>query len=186
MSHQLKNRERLVYVILFVAMLIAFAIGGAQAGGVNVLAVKALRVRNWANVGTDLAVGGNATVAGDLTATGNVAATGNVNSTGANVTGTFNRITKNTIITVTAASIITPTGSYQPITAAGVITDATLAASGFTAGDVVTIVNNGSNSITILDTGTAKLASDAALGQYDSLRVIFDGTNWVQISRGDN
>jgi hypothetical protein len=51
-----------------------------------------------------------------------------------------------------------------------------------TAGDVLTLVNIGSNAITITDTGTLKLSGNAALGQYDSVTLLSDGTNWIQVA----
>jgi len=44
----------------------------------------------------------------------------------------------------------------------------------------------GSNTITLTDTGTLKLGGNAALGQYDSITLLSDGTNWIQVSKADN
>lgn len=94
------------------------------------------------------------------------------------------RMTKQTALTVTNGGTITPTGSYQPLTAAGAVgTDAI--ATG-TAGDLLVLVNAGSNTITLTDTGTLKLSGDAALGQYDSITLIADGTNWIEVAQADN
>lgn len=198
-----------IVVIVLTASIGAAPFASAQ-GGSNVQEFKAARISNWLNIGTDLSVGGNSSVTGNetiagtlgvtgnttlggtLAVTGNTTLTGNatvggaLSTTGANVTGTFARVTPSTVITVTAAGVITPTASFQKITAAGVITDATLSTTGFTAGDTLTIENTGSNSITILDSGAVKLAGNAALGQYDSLRAMFDGTNWIETGRSDN
>lgn len=93
-----------------------------------------------------------------------------------------------TAITVTPGGTVTPAGYYQPITAAasGTGTSSIAGCSSDTAGKRVVFVNTSSNTITFTDTGTLKLAGNAALGQYDALGVICDGTNWVQVTKADN
>lgn len=97
----------------------------------------------------------------------------------------FLRPDAQTALTVTDGTAFTPTGTYQPITAAGAVTP-TVSTTGFSAGDLLVLINTGSNAITLADSGTAKLASAAALGQYDSITLIFDGTNWIEFSRSNN
>ena len=87
-------------------------------------------------------------------------------------------------IVVTDNLTISPTGSYQPISAAGAVGTSSITAG--SAGDLLILTNTGSNAITISDTGTLKLSSDAALGQYDSLFLLSDGTNWIEIGEGAN
>ena len=111
---------------------------------------------------------------------------GNVTASGLITVGTFLQLSPGapqTIITGTAG--ITPTTSLHQLTSAGTVAN-TMSVTGFTAGQVVVLVNVGSNTITITDTGTTKLSANIALGQYDTLMVYFDGTNWVQISTTDN
>ena len=48
------------------------------------------------------------------------------------------------------------------------------------------MVNNSNTTITISDTGTLKLSGNIALGQYDTLVLISDGTNWVQLATTNN
>lgn len=98
--------------------------------------------------------------------------------------GTFLRMTPAASITVTTDSLITPLGSYQPLTSAGSVQTALIAAG--TAGDLLTLVNNTNTTITISDTGTLKLGGNRALGQFDTLTLISDGTNWVERSFGNN
>lgn len=93
-------------------------------------------------------------------------------------------IAKQTWITVTDNLEIAPTGSYQPIAAAGAVGTSSITAG--SAGDLLILTNTGTNVVTITDTGTLKLSSDAALGQYDSLFLLSDGTNWVEIGEGAN
>lgn len=85
-----------------------------------------------------------------------------------------------TVFTITQAGTLTPTGTYQQLTAAGAVSFGSIVTG--TAGDVLTLVNIGSNTITITDTGTLKLSGNAALGQYDSVTLLSDGTNWIQVA----
>jgi len=87
--------------------------------------------------------------------------------------------------TITATGGITPTGAYHQITAAAARGTSSVAGVS-TAGRIVTLVNVGSNTITLTDTGTLKLGGNAALGQYDSITLLSDGTNWIQVSKADN
>lgn len=87
--------------------------------------------------------------------------------------------------TIGFGGTITPTGAYHQITATAA--RGTSSVSGVaTAGRVVTLINIGSNTITLTDTGTLKLSGNAVLGQYDSLVLLSDGTNWIQLSKTDN
>lgn len=87
-------------------------------------------------------------------------------------------------IAVSSDSTVTPTGSYQPITAVTNTGTADIAI--LTAGTIVHFVNTANVTITFTDTGTLKLSGNAALGQYDSLTVISDGTNWIEVSETNN
>lgn len=98
--------------------------------------------------------------------------------------GTFLRLTPATSITVTTDAIITPLGSYQPLTSSGTVQTASLATG--TAGDVLTLVNTTNTSIVLTDTGTLKLAGNRTLGQYDTLTLVSDGTNWIERSFANN
>lgn len=126
---------------------------------------------------------------GDLDVTlGDASIGGDLATTGADTVGTFRIDTAAGAITVTPGGTVTPAGSYQPITAAstGTGTSAIAGCATGTAGERVTFINTSANTITFTDTGTLKLAGNAALGQYDSLGVICDGTNWVQTTKADN
>lgn len=92
--------------------------------------------------------------------------------------GTFLRITPATAITVTTDGLITPGGSYQPLTSGGTVQTASIAAG--TAGDTLFLINTTNTSIVISDTGTLKLGGNRTLGQYDTLMLVSDGTNWIE------
>lgn len=88
------------------------------------------------------------------------------------------------VLTITAGGTITPTGTYQRITAAAA--RGTSSVTGHAAGRILYVVNIGSNTITLTDTGTLKLAGNAALGQYDTILLQSDGTNWIELGRANN
>ncbi len=124
------------------------------------------------------------TVNDNLVITGTVAVNGAATVTGTLTANTFLVLTKAGDVTVTDGSIITPTASYQPITAGAAVGTDLIAV--LSSGTLLRLVNVGSNTITITDTGTLKLAGNIALGQYDSLLLLSDGTNWVQMGTSDN
>ncbi len=99
------------------------------------------------------------------------------------VTG-LTRNVKSTAITVSNGSTVTPVGSYQPLTSAA--NTGTSAITVLSAGTVVYFVNTANTTITFTDTGTLKLSGNAALGQYDSLILLSDGTNWIEVSETNN
>ena len=86
--------------------------------------------------------------------------------------------------TVTHGVPITPTGTFCNLYAAGAVSTDSIVAG--TAGDMLILYNSSSATITISDTGTLKISGDTALGQYDSLTLISDGTNWVEIAQANN
>lgn len=93
---------------------------------------------------------------------------------------------KQTAFTVGTDGVITPTGTYQPITAAAARGVGSIVQAG-SAGDLLILVNVGANTITLTDTGTLKLSGNAALGQLDTIILMSDSDNWLQIApEGDN
>lgn len=92
-------------------------------------------------------------------------------------------VSKQTAISVTNGSTITVTGGYQPLESDGTVT-ATVAIPA--AGTIITLINTSNTTINIADTGTAKLTAAAALGQYDLLQLISDGTNVIELGRSNN
>jgi hypothetical protein len=109
--------------------------------------------------GATVSFGGDATMSGDLV------------------------LSAQTAISVTNGGVITATGAYQPLESAAEVT-ATIAAG--SEGATLVLVNTANTTINIADTGAAKLSAAAALGQYDSLTLISDGANWIEVSRSNN
>lgn len=149
-----------VLLVLVLLLMVSLpAMGQASRSRFNWVIVDKLTVNEDASIGDDLTVTDDATVGGLLT---HLAADA---------------------ITVTDGAAFAPTGSYQPITAAGEVTPTMTVGS---AGQVVMIVNTSAQTINLADTGTAKLTAAFAMGQYDSLTLLSDGTNWIEIARADN
>ena len=91
---------------------------------------------------------------------------------------------KQTSITIVNDTVVTPLGSYQPISSAGTVGTASITIQ--PAGFELTLVNTAATTITFTDTGTLKLTGNIGLGQYDSLRLMSDGTNWIMLGTSNN
>lgn len=139
----------------------------------------------WAQVSnfTSITLSGDLIVGDDATVTDALSSADLTVSDDATVADLY--VAQQTAQTIIDGGTITPTGTYHQITAAAARGTSSVAGVS-TAGRVVTLVNVGSNTITLTDTGTLKLSGNAALGQYDSLVLLSDGTNWIQLSKTDN
>ena len=126
---------------------------------------------------------GNDALTGNLTITGAASVSSNLTVTGVGILSTRARLTAQTVLTVTNGAAFTATGVYQGIIAGSEVTPTITAG---TAGDLLIIVNTGTNVVNLADTGTAKLTAAFAMGQYDSLTLLADGTNWIEIARANN
>ena len=94
------------------------------------------------------------------------------------------RLSPQDTTTLTQGATITPSGALMPLTSAGDVSTGSITAG--TNGDILLLLNTVNHTITISDTGTLKLSGDAALGQYDSLLLGCDGTNWIELAQADN
>lgn len=121
---------------------------------------------------------------GDITAGDDLSATDDLSANGDLSVGAMLYTTKQAALTVTNNGTVTPVGAYQQLTAAGAVATSSITVG--SAGSLVTLVNIASNTITFTDTGTLKLSGNAVLGQYDSLTLLSDGTNLVQVGKSDN
>ena len=136
------------------------------------------------NVDTDVAIGDDLAVTGDAAVTGNATVAGTLGVTGDATFGGDMVITPMAVLTITQDATITPTTGYVQLASAGNLGTASVATG--TAGQVVRMVNTANTTITLTDTGTLKLSGNLALGQYDSVTLISDGTNWVQLATSNN
>ena len=133
---------------------------------------------------------GNVAVTGTLASSG-AATLASASVTGVGTVGTFLGWGEATAVSVTAGSTITPAGSYQPITCSevGPVTTSTTTAiaDGGAVGYMLILVNeNVTQTITIDDGGNTLLSGDAVLGAGDTLWMIWDGADWVEIAQANN
>jgi len=87
-------------------------------------------------------------------------------------------------LAVTQDATITPTGMYQPLSAVGNIGLSSITVG--TAGDWLLFTNTVTYTICFTDTGTLMLSGDTTLGQYDTLLLACDGTNWIEVAQANN
>jgi len=162
---------------------------------------------NLVVTGTSDVQGNVADSSGDLTIADNVAVTGTLDVQGGAITlqndemignatngvvtiGGFLGLTEGTVVEATAAGTVTPLGSFQPLTSAAAITNAVIA-DGSLAGQIVILTNeNGSDDITILESGSNLAAGgDITLagGNDDAVMLLWTGDEWIKVAAfGDN
>ncbi len=164
-----------ILTIALLFILAQYQMSEAQSGVSNfdtVVASGDVIVVDDLTVGDDVAIGGMVTVDGNLSAGGNLQAAG------------FLRAAANTAISVTQGMTITPTGTFQALTAADDVSTGAIAAGA--PGDLLILFNEADLTITISDTGTLKLSGNAVLAQYDSITLISTGTDWIELAQADN
>lgn len=149
------------------------------------LPVLAQGITNFSSVvlSGDLTVGDDATVADSLS-TADIAVSDDATVSDDFTVGGDIVTTPGTAIVVSASSTITPLGAYVPITGSTGVGTSSIA--GPTAGRLIYIVNMANATITLTDTGTLKLGGNFAMGQYDSITLRGDGTNWIETGRSNN
>ena len=111
-----------------------------------------------------------------------------VGASGTITVGTFLNYSEQTALSISDDGVITPTGTYQPLTTTGgsEVNAITMSVSGFQTGDLTILVNEYTNNIAVSDTGTTMLSGDTTLGQHDTLTLLFDGTNWLEVGQTNN
>lgn len=87
-----------------------------------------------------------------------------------------------------ATATLTPSSDYVTITCNDVDTcDVTMGESGVGTGRRVCITNISANTVDFADTaGVSELAGDFAMGQYDTLCLLYGPSAWLEISRSNN
>ncbi len=109
---------------------------------------------------------------------------GSITHTGSLNVGTWGQFAVQSAVCLTMDTPITPTGTYQPITATAYVSTSQVVTG--TAGQLLILTNISAHNVGITDTGILKLSGDTALGQYDTLTLISDGTNWIELAQTDN
>lgn len=157
----------------FVTVLLLLGLLLVGAGAPVQLSAQA-GMTNFTNLRTsgDITAGDDATVTDDLTV-------GDDTVLGGDLT-----LTPGTVRVVTMNGTLTPLSAYQPISSTGTVNTATITVGA--AGSELTLVNRAATSIVFSDTGTLKLTGNITLGQFDSLRLISDGTNWIMLGTANN
>lgn len=82
-----------------------------------------------------------------------------------------------------ASTAVAPVGLIQPVSIA---TAGTVPITVPAAGQIVCIYNTGSEVFTIADSGNQVLSASGALGQYDVVCGISDGTRFIEFARSNN
>lgn len=171
--------RRLLLPVLVLVLLLALSGVAAAQMGKGWFQVDSLRAEG------DMQVEGNAAFAGDLTLGDDLTLGGDL-AVGDNVTvGNVLYLAVGTAISLTNGGIVTATNTYQPIDAAPSATVTVTVAAG-SAGQLLRLINRGTGTIVIVDASTMVLASTYSIGQYDSLLLMSDGTNWIEMGRSNN
>lgn len=138
----------------------------------------------------EMRVDGNGIVTGTFNATGNSSTNGTFGASGAMSTGgnmstaLFYKATNQGNLTITEGVAFTPTGTFQGLTAAGSVSTGQMTV--LPTGSIVTLINFGSNTITLTETSNTVQAGDVALGQYDNITYFSDGTRMIQVAATNN
>lgn len=160
---------------------------GALGAAGAITTASTLNVTGAATLGGALTVNNNANVTGTFNASGNSSVGGTFAVTGDTALSADLFIAAQGAVAVTEGGIITPTGTYQELTAAGAVSTTQIAdASG--SGTILILVNSSANAITLGDDagGNLILSGDAVLGQWDTVTLINYGGNWIEIAQADN
>lgn len=172
------TRIRKALVIALAAILVAAGVITSP-----VVAQSGRALFNWIIADRVLVQDGGLTVTGS-SALADTSVTGTGSVSGIATFGTFVVMTPATVITMTNGATLTPLGSYQPLASAGTVGFGAITSK--PAGTVLTLVNTVNQTITITDGTTIVLSGNIALGQYDSLLLISDGTRWIMRSTSNN
>jgi hypothetical protein len=167
-----------VFVALLLLAVVATGVA-AQSGGAGFYDFET-SVRMWQN----LRVLGTTSLVGSISTSGDLTVSDDASVSDLLEVGKI-RYTKGTTQTLTASAEITSVNTFQPISAAGAIGTSAIAA-GVQPGSLLVIENVANVAIVITDTGTTMLTGNITLGQYDTLGLIWDGTNWVQLYTANN
>ena len=99
---------------------------------------------------------------------------------------TFLNVSPGTAQTLVSDDDIAPTGTFHLITSAGNVGVSGGEIVDGDEGDLLILLNVGSNTITITETTGLVSAGNIALGTLDSATLVFRGTSWYQIGASNN
>ena len=101
----------------------------------------------------------------------------------------FTAFAEGSVVVVTEGSTITPTGTYQPISSASGVTTSTSTAiaDGTKVGQILILVNENASDVIVIDNGgNTHLSADISLGNDDTLMLIWDGADWLELATSNN
>jgi hypothetical protein len=166
-------------VTVTVAMLLLFGVlvamsppaSQAQSGVTNFTTIKASR---------------DIFAARDIRAARDISAGDDITVTDDAVLGSDLTLMPQTGITLTMNGWLTPTGSLTLIQSAGAVSISGGRIAAGTAGDVLVLLNVGSQTVTFTETTGLVSAGNIALGTLDSATLVYRGSNWYQIAASNN
>jgi len=174
-----------------VALVVALAAALGAAGGASytgAIAGKASHIYQLTSV-TSL-IAGTSVAAGTTVGAGAAVTAGTSVTAGTFVTATTTlngrklALVYGAPMTCANGATITPTNSYQQLTAAGTV-EVTLAVASRVTGEILILEDMVAQQITIKDVNVYG-AGDCALNIGDTMMFVFDGTYWVELARKDN
>lgn len=131
---------------------------------------------DWLTAGTGLSITGTTLSVTGAGATGQLSLTPTTHTIADDGAGTA------------PSSTLTPTSSYVKITNNDPDgATLTLGESGISDGQLLTIVNVGTNTVTLNDSaGVQEIAGTFVMGQWDTMQFIYVTDRWVEVGRSDN
>lgn len=175
------QRTRMVTGFALVAILLVALTSPVWAQGpvtrISSAIIGSLTINGSATAGNDLIATDDLIALDDISASDDIVANGSVTLG----EGFF---TARGTQTLTMNGTITNTYALLQLSAAGTVNTSSIAAG--VAGQRLTIVNGVNQSIVLTDTGTLRLSGNLTLGQYDTVELVSDGTNWIQLATTNN
>jgi hypothetical protein len=170
-----------------IAVVVALAAALGAAGGASytgAIAGKPSHIYQLTSV-TSL-IAGTSVAAGTTMIAGTSVAAGTTVAAGTSVTAGTKYIAAKSAAAITCAdgATITPTATYQELTAAGTV-EVTMTATSRTTGEILILWNSAAQAITIKDVNVDG-TGDLALSQFDTAMYIFNGTKWAQLATSNN
>lgn len=166
---------RFRYALLAVLVAVLLSVGAVTA------ADNAQSISQFVRINTQ-----HLTVSRTTTLTGAASLASTLDVVGATELGAGLAFTPQSATTVTNGGSITPAGVYVPLTSSGNVGTSSVVTTSATAGDIAIFVNTANTTITISDTTPLRLTGNIALGQYDTLTLLFDGSTWNQLATSNN
>lgn len=190
----MKSRERIGRVLLLAVLLLAVALLQAPGAEAQTTAADCYRMPGgdkWVcrsggemefQTGAVLDVQSGATFTAASSSLGAASAT-TLSTSGAASLQTMG-LAQTSQQTVVANSVISVTAGIAVVTASSPVTVGNIYTG--TNGQILVVVNAGTNAITIPDSGLNRLSGALALGQYDTATLVWYSGAWTQLATSNN